>query len=359
MHLADRCAEVCGDKLDHAAVCQVLDGFLFDRNLKVIVGKYYHLFHFRARAHSDFYIHKGRIALMKSPLIVGTRGSDLALKQADITTHALLRAEPTLTVEIKIIKTEGDTNQSPIPLDVVGKGWFTKEIEQALLEGSVDIAAHSLKDLPELLPPGLHIGAYLEREDARDVLVSKNNSALDALPQGAVVGTDSLRRKVQLLALRSDLAVVSIRGNVPTRVQKLVSGDYDALVLAAAGLKRLGMEDTITQYFEVSDMTPAPGQGTLALEVRKDDTALATLLAAIQDADAAHASTIERSFSRAMGGGCKSPTGAYAFREGDQWVIIGMQADFEHTIVREEMRAPLHESEWLGERLAQKLLATR
>lgn len=296
---------------------------------------------------------------MKSPLIIGTRGSDLALKQADITKRALRATEPTLEIEIQIIKTEGDLNDNPVPLDAVGKGWFTKEIEQALLNGSIDIAVHSLKDMPELLPHGLHIGAYLEREDARDVLVNKNNLVLDALPHGAVVGTDSLRRKVQILALRGDLTVTSIRGNVPTRLQKLATKHYDALVLAAAGLKRLGMEDTITQYFEVNEMTPAPGQGTLALEVREGDAELKKLLAAIQDPSAAEASTIERSYSRTMGGGCKSPTGAYAFREGDQWVIIGMRADSSMHIVREEMRAPLRESEWLGERLAQKLLATR
>ncbi|MDO8518009.1 MAG: hydroxymethylbilane synthase [bacterium] len=293
---------------------------------------------------------------MKSPLTIGTRGSDLALKQADITKRALLRAEPALEIEIQIIKTEGDTNQSPIPLDVVGKGWFTKEIEQALLGGAIDIATHSLKDLPESLSPGLHIGAYLEREDARDVLVSNNNRILDALPRGAVIGTDSLRRKVQILALRSDLVVVSIRGNVPTRIQKLASGDYDALVLASAGLKRLGMEDTITQYFEVGDMTPAPGQGTLALETKVGGAELQKLLTAIQDTDAAEASNIERSYSLAMGGGCKSPTGAYAFREGDQWVLLGMRADSSMRIVREEMRAPLGESAQLGEMLAKKLL---
>ncbi len=292
----------------------------------------------------------------REKIIIGTRGSALALKQTGITKAALQAINPSLEIEVRVIETRGDVNQNPIPLDTIGKGWFTQEIENALLNGEIDLAVHSLKDMADDMPRGLHIGAYLPREDARDVLITKKGESLEDLPQGAVIGTDSLRRQIQMRGLRGDVVMKSVRGNVPTRLQKLESEPYDAIILAAAGLKRLGLEGHITRYFEPHEMTPAPGQGILAIQAKEGDAELHALLAAINDADAARAARIERSFSKTMGGGCKSPTGAYAFRDGDECVLIGMRADSESSIMREEMRAPWEASDNLGEMLAKKLL---
>ena len=216
-------------------------------------------------------------------IIIGTRGSDLALAQTDIVKKLVTSLDPSITVEIKVIKTEGDKNMAPIPTDVVGKGWFTKEIEKALLTREIDLAEHSLKDLGEVLPEGLIISAIPARGDVRDVLVSKNNIQVKDLPEGAIIGTDSARRKVLLLQMRSDLQVESVRGNVNTRLRKLQEEDYDALVLAAAGLQRLGMEDIITEYFDPFEFIPAPGQGAIAIQTRSSDTELNRLLVKIND----------------------------------------------------------------------------
>jgi hydroxymethylbilane synthase len=289
-------------------------------------------------------------------IIIGTRGSALALKQADITANAIRAINPSIDIEVRIIQTHGDVNQNPIPLDTIGKGWFTKEIEDALLNGDIHLAIHSLKDMADDMPAGLHIGAYLAREDARDVLITKNGKTLEELPPGAVIGTDSSRRQIQMKALRPDVVMKSLRGNVPTRLDKLASERYDAVILAAAGLKRLGLKERITRYFEPHEMTPAPGQGILAIQTKEGNSELHELLTVINDIEAAHAAHIERSFSKMMGGGCKSPTGAYAFRDGDRYCLVGMRADSESNIRRDEMRAPWNASERLGEMLARKLL---
>jgi hydroxymethylbilane synthase len=280
----------------------------------------------------------------------------LALKQTEITKDAIQAVDPSLAIEVRVIETHGDINQNPIPLDTIGKGWFTEEIEHALLNGEIDLAVHSLKDMADDMPPGLHIGAYLRREDARDVLITKHGESLEELPRGAVIGTDSSRRQIQMKALRPGVVMKSLRGNVPTRLQKLASEPYDAVILAAAGLKRLGLNDRIIRYFEPHEMTPAPGQGILAIQVKESEARLQQLLAMINDTDTAHAARIERSFSKTMGGGCKSPTGAYAVRDGDECVLIGMRADSESKIRRDEMRLPWTASEQLGETLARKLL---
>ncbi len=256
-------------------------------------------------------------------LTIGTRGSKLALVQTDLTAQALKRADPTLEIKIRVIETHGDQNQNPIPLDTIGKGWFTKEIEEGLLKKEIDLAVHSLKDLAEEMPAELTIAAYLPREDARDVLITKQGESLEELKQGAIIGTDSTRRSVQIKALRPDLVVQSLRGNVPTRVQKLQTEQYDAIILAAAGLKRLGMADKITRYFEPYEMTPAPGQGILAVQTRAD-TSSGDLIRRINDKKAATAAELERTFSAKHGGGCKSPTGAYAWCEGSKWYLLGM-----------------------------------
>lgn len=295
---------------------------------------------------------------MKRTLVIGTRGSDLALIQADIVRRALLGTEPSLKIDIKIIKTHGDENQEPIPLDTVGKGWFTQEIESALLKKEIDLAVHSLKDMAEDRTSGLTIGAYLPREDARDVLITINGGSLEEIKEGATVGTDSVRRQIQMRALRPDLRPVSLRGSVPTRLLKLVAGECDAIILAAAGLKRLGLEDRITRYFEPDEMTPAPGQGILAVEVRQAN-ALENILASINNNEAAQAAHIERSFSRILGGGCKAPTGAYAFQKGSIWRLLGMTVDTHMNIMREEVHEPWSFAAQLGESLAKKFLQER
>lgn len=290
-------------------------------------------------------------------IIIGTRGSLLALEQTSIVARALQVVDPTMESEVRVVTTRGDTDFKPIPLDTVGKGWFTKEIEDGLLDGSIGLAVHSLKDMAEEMPKGLTIGAYLAREDARDVLVTKHGTPLEALPPGAIIGTDSIRRHVQMLALRPDVVVRSLRGSVPTRLEKLQTEEYDAIILAAAGLKRLGLEEKITRYFEPSEVTPSPGQGILAIQVREDNAHLRDVLVRIHDAAATRAAKIERSFSRAMGGGCKSPTGAYALQVGDEWRLTGMVADESGSkILRDEMRAAAAQSETLGEMLAKRLL---
>ncbi len=288
-------------------------------------------------------------------IIIGTRGSKLALQQADIVSRAIHKFHPDCHVEIKIIKTEGDTNQNPIPLDTVGKGWFTKEIEKELLESCIDVAVHSLKDLPELLPPGLHISSYLDREDPRDVLISRENKVLSELEFGAVIGTDSIRRKVQILALRADLVVESIRGNVLTRLEKLDAGMYDAVVLAAAGIKRLGVEDRIAQYFTATEVMPAPGQGILAVETREEDMTINTLMKEIGDSKATFAAIAERSFSHAIGGGCKTPVGACAHLKGDRLTLEGMFSSGAGHIRYETVEGLASEAEELGVLLAKKI----
>ena len=293
---------------------------------------------------------------MANRLRIGTRGSVLALKQVEIVAAAFKAADSSVLVEVCKIQTQGDVNQQPIPLDTIGKGWFTKEIEKALLQKEIDLAVHSLKDMAADMPEGLAIGAYLAREDARDALITKNGDPIDVLKPGAVIGTDSARRQVQMLALRSDVVMQSLRGNVPKRLEKLTTENYDAVILAVAGLKRLGLENRITKYFDISEITPAPGQGVLAVQYAQDDKPLGQLLQRINDIDTAHVAEIERSFSVAVGGGCKSPTGAYARREGDDCVLSAMIVGKDGTILRDTMRAPWAKSHDLGEKLAWKLI---
>lgn len=299
------------------------------------------------------------MALVTRTLTIGTRGSELALIQAGIASTALKQLHPELSINICVIQTQGDVNHNPIPLDTIGKGWFTGEIEQALLRHDIDLAVHSLKDMADEMTTELHIGAYLEREDARDVLVTKNGESLEELKSGAVIGTDSARRQVQILELCPDLRVQSMRGNITTRLEKLARGEYDAAILAAAGLKRLGLTERIMRYFEPHEITPAPGQGVLALQSRTGDYELNALLTKLNNPDAAQAAMIERSFSRATGGGCKSPTGAYAARHGDECVLTVMIVSDDGTLVRKTSRAPWVACSHLGEASAQELLALK
>ena len=244
---------------------------------------------------------------------IGTRGSALALWQAHQVRALLMRAWPTLVVEIEVMKTQGDvTLDSPLP-QIGGKGVFTAELEAALRSGRIDLAVHSLKDLPTEDSPGLIIGAIPERGDPRDALVSRGSHTLDALPTGAAVGTSSLRRAAQLLVLRPDLRLLDIRGNVDTRIRKALDedGPYDAIVLALAGLERLGRAEEASQWLPLEVMLPAPGQGALAVQCR-DEQASRELLAPLSHRATTLAVTAERAFLAALGGGCAVPVAAHA-----------------------------------------------
>ncbi len=245
--------------------------------------------------------------------LIGTRGSNLAFVQTDYVIDKLKKAYPDDDFEAVIIKTTGDIEQKKA-LDKIGsKGIFVKEIEDELLSGKIHMAVHSMKDMPDEPAAGLTFAKAWKREDPRDALVLKNASSLDELPQGAVIGTGSKRRKYQLLKLRPDLKVVGIRGNIDTRLRKLYDGEImlDGIVLAAAGIKRIGREAEITQYFSEDEMIPAPAQGTLALELRADNAELMQKLDALSDEETDLCANVERDFLKQIGGNCHLPVAAY------------------------------------------------
>ncbi len=291
-------------------------------------------------------------------LVVGTRGSRLALIQTNLVVTALHEKFPDLNVVTKIIVTKGDKNLSPIPLDTIGKTWFTEEIETALSARVIDFAVHSLKDLPPDLPQGLVSLPVLKRDDPRDVLVAKNVGSLKDLPKGAIVGTDSIRRRAQLLHHRSDLIVTSVRGNVETRLEKLHSDNYDAIVLASAGLSRLGLSDKITQYFSPSEFVPATGQAVLAAEFRQEDNKIRDILLALQDENTVLSCRAEQLFSSIIGGGCKLPVGCYVEVKNTKVNIFGTvgSMDAKNTVLK-SVSGPKSDILKLIESLANELLA--
>ncbi len=249
-------------------------------------------------------------------VVLGTRGSKLALWQSNWIAERLKHGRPNLVVDLKIFTTQGDRIQDR-PLQSVGEdGFFVRELEEALLRGEIDLAVHSLKDLPHQQPEGLTVSAIPVREDARDVLLSRDGKKLDELPQGAKVGTSSTRRASQLLAYRPDFQILPLRGNVDTRVRKLMEGDkdveYDAIILAAAGLERLGRGSEITQKIPFKIMLPAPGQGALGPECRTDDKNMIGLLSTLNNREVQCAVECEKAFMAALGGGCQTPVGCFA-----------------------------------------------
>ena len=245
-------------------------------------------------------------------LTVGTRGSLLARTQTQWVIDRIVEANPGLQVTTRIITTSGDRQQNrPLP-EIGGKGLFTEELERALLDGDIDLAVHSTKDLPTDLKPGLAVMAYPAREDPRDAWVSGDGTRFEDIPQGSVVGTTSLRRQAQLLVRRPDITFVGLRGNVDTRIRKVQRGDCAGAVLALAGLKRVSLEGHVTHPFEPADMLPAPGQGALAIEGRADDARLAAFLQPIHDAATAAAVNCERAILARLDAGCRAPVGIYA-----------------------------------------------
>jgi len=260
---------------------------------------------------------------MKKSLLLGTRGSRLALIQAEEIKKILLDKIPGLEAIIKVIETEGDSDRTSPLSGFGGRGAFVKSIESALLRGEIDTAVHSLKDLPSTLPDGLVLGAVPVREDPRDVLVSKGSHDLVSLPSGSVIATGSARRKSQILNIRPDISCIGIRGNVETRIRKLDRGDIDAIVLAASGLKRLGFTASISQFLEPELILPAPCQGALGLECRTDDKETLELLAVIDNPDIRCCVDAERVFIASLGMGCHTPVGALAQYHGANIVFSG------------------------------------
>ncbi len=287
--------------------------------------------------------------------MIGSRGSKLALCQAEWVKTRLMAAGH--QVEIKVIKTSGD-KLADVPLPQSGiKGLFIKEIEEALIAGVVDLAVHSLKDLPNDQPDELHVAAVPEREDARDVLISRDLKLFAQLPPGSRVGTSSLRRRSQAAHLRPDLQIVPVRGNIDTRFNKLDRGDYDALIVAAAGAHRLGLQSRVIQYFSIEQICPAVGQGALAIEVRKGDERIAHAVAPLDHPATHKAIRAERATLRRLGGGCQLPIAAYAFRDADSLHLRGIVASLDGTrLLRAAATGSLDNPESLGAAVADSLV---
>jgi hydroxymethylbilane synthase len=290
-------------------------------------------------------------------LRIATRKSPLALWQAEHVRVRLQQLHPGLQVELLTMSTQGDRVLDSPLAKIGGKGLFVKELEQGMLAGQADIAVHSMKDVPAELPHGLEIGAILEREDPRDAFVSNRFATLAGLPQGARVGTSSLRRQCQLRAVRPDLEILDLRGNVNTRLAKLDAGDYDAIVLASAGLKRLGMAERITRALQPEDMLPAIAQGVIGIECRSDDATVKALIEPLNHAETGLRTQAERAMNAALAGGCQAPVAGFSIITGDSIALRGLVGwPNGSAIIRGEISGPAAEAAVLGEQLAQELL---
>jgi hydroxymethylbilane synthase len=290
-------------------------------------------------------------------LRISTRQSPLALWQAEHVRALLEARDPALRVDLVTRMTRGDKILDQALSRVGGKDLFVKEIEDALLDHTAELAVHSLKDVPTELPAGLHIAAFPRREDPRDALVSPQGYTLDRLPRGAKVGTSSLRRAAQLRALRPDVEIVPIRGNVQTRLER-TRRELDAAILAYAGLLRLGLADVVTEVLPVERSLPAIGQGILALETRVDDAASTARVGALDDLDARHAALAERAFLRTLEGGCQVPIAGHATFDGDRLHLVGLVSELDGSrSFRGTVAGPRAEAEALGAELGRRLLA--
>lgn len=298
------------------------------------------------------------MAAPKSVIRIATRKSPLALWQAEYVKSALLAHHVDLSVELVPLTSRGDKILDVPLAKVGGKGLFVKELEQALLNDEADIAVHSMKDVPMDFPEGLGLSVVCEREDPRDAWVSASYANFTELPKGAVVGTSSLRRQSQLLAQRPDIKIKFLRGNVQTRLSKLDAGEYDAIILAAAGLIRLGQIDRIRAYIEPEDCLPAGGQGAVGIECRTDDIRVQTLLTPLNHAQTATMVSAERALNRRLEGGCQVPIASYAIpSEAGLWLRALVAEPDGSTVLEDEISGPWPEAEALGETLAERLLA--
>lgn len=295
---------------------------------------------------------------MKQNVVIGTRGSKLALWQAEHIAGRIRARYPEIEVTLKKIVTTGDKILDVPLAKIGGKGLFTKELENAMLSGEIDLAVHSLKDMPTELPEGLMLAAITTRADASDAFVSLRYKSLDALPQGAKVGTSSLRRRAQILKYRPDLQTIDLRGNLDTRIKKLENQEMDAIILATAGLKRLGLEQYITQILPIEICLPAVGQGALAIETRQADAEVLSVLEFLNDSETIAAVTAERAYLREVQGGCQVPVGVHGEVNGDQLLLEATILKIDGTReVREQICGCCSEAEELGIKLAQKMLA--
>jgi len=289
---------------------------------------------------------------------IATRKSALALWQAEFVKAQLEHFHDDVRVELVPMSTQGDIILDTPLAKIGGKGLFVKELEQAMLDGRADIAVHSMKDVPVEFPDDLELHVICEREDPRDAFVSNNFANIDALPQGAIVGTSSLRRQCQIRALRPDLEIRDLRGNVNTRLAKLDSGQYDAIILAAAGLIRLEMGERIRDFIEPEVSLPANGQGAVGIECRINDEVTKALLAPLEHSETRIRVNAERAMNRHLEGGCQVPIGAYALVEGDQVHLRGLVGAIDGSeILRDEISGHVDDAEKLGIELAKKLLA--
>ena len=298
---------------------------------------------------------------MSRPLVIGSRGSKLALWQAEQAKARLYALYPEVDVSIEIIKTTGDVKTDPLSV-IGGKGVFTKELEDALLDRRIDLAVHSLKDLPTVLPDGLTISAICERDDPRDALVVRDDlkapgGSILNLPEKAVVGTSSQRRVAQLKALRADVVVKDVRGNVDTRLRKLDEGQYDALILACAGLRRLELESRIDVAISTQEMVPAVGQGAIAIETRADDEFTLETTGSLDHEETRLCCLAERAFLRSLGGGCQFPIAGHAIIEDEKLKLDGLVATLDGAkILRDQLAGPQANADEIGSSLAAHLI---
>jgi hydroxymethylbilane synthase len=295
---------------------------------------------------------------LRKEIRVGTRGSALALWQAEWVKAELEKRYPGMAVSLTKIKTTGDKILDVPLAQVGGKGLFVKEIEEAMLSNEIDIAVHSMKDVPTFFPDGLHLGAITKREDPRDALLTRNKIAFKDLPKGANVGTSSLRRQAQLMSVRPDFVIHQLRGNVDTRLRKLKEGQFDAIILAAAGVKRLGLAENVSEYIDVEISLPAIGQGALGIECRVDDRELNDLIAFFNHADSRTCVTGERALLRRLEGGCQVPIACYGQMKDGKLHLTGLVGSVDgKRIVKDVIEGAPEAAEKLGVTLAEKLLS--
>lgn len=294
----------------------------------------------------------------KKKINIGSRGSQLALWQAHWVSKRIKGIFPDADMTIQIIKTQGDKILDAPLAKIGGKGLFVKEIEEALLSGKIDLAVHSMKDMPMDIPDGLHLSAICKREDPRDAFVSFRSESVKTLPKGAVVGTSSLRRTCQLKRLRPDLSFATLRGNVDTRIKKLKEREYDAIVLAVAGMSRLGLDKTITQILEPDICIPAAGQGAIGIECRENDPFISNLTVKLSDHDTATCIRAERAFTKRLNGGCQAPMAVYAHINKTTLSITGMVGSLDGAeLVKRTVYDVPDYPEIAGVNLAETLLA--
>ncbi len=294
----------------------------------------------------------------RDEIIIGSRGSELALVQSNLVIEELKKYYTGISFKIKVIKTKGDKILDKTLDKIGGKGLFVKEIENALLKGEIDIAVHSMKDVPSEFPDGLEISAITKRKDARDILVSKDGKSFRELRKGAKLGTSSLRRGAQLRGLRKDIEIVPVRGNVQTRINKIQELDLDGVILAAAGLIRLGLGKEISQFFDFNDIVPAIGQGALGIEIRKDDAFIKEMVSKLNDDLTEIAIKAERIFMKILNGGCHVPVGAFAYVEKEKLKMIGLVSSIDgQNVIKVYDEDRTENYAVLGRRVAEKALA--